>query len=105
MKQILEKRKDIAFYIKLFPLPMHKEAYGKSKAIVCDKNPLALLEAAFERKEIPKADCEKAKVIDENIALAGMLGITGTPAIILPDGVIVPGAVEADALIQMIDKK
>jgi thiol:disulfide interchange protein DsbC len=105
MKQILDKRKDIAFYIKLFPLPMHQEAYGKSKAIVCDKDPLALLEAAFERKQIPQADCEKAKVIDENIALAQKLGINSTPTIILPDGVLVPGAVEPDALIRMIDKQ
>jgi len=35
MKKVVSERKDIAFYIILYPLPMHKEAYGKSKAIIC----------------------------------------------------------------------
>ncbi|MFA4919149.1 MAG: hypothetical protein WC581_07855 [Thermodesulfovibrionales bacterium] len=46
---MLEERKDIAFYIKLYPLPMHKDAYGKAKTIVCEKS-LALLENAFAKK-------------------------------------------------------
>ena len=46
MKKVLEKRKDIAFFIKMFPLPMHKNAYDKSKAILCGKNPAALLDDA-----------------------------------------------------------
>ncbi|MDT8317758.1 MAG: thioredoxin domain-containing protein, partial [bacterium] len=29
IKKVVKKRKDIAFYVKPFPLPMHKEAYGK----------------------------------------------------------------------------
>jgi len=99
----LEKRKDIVFYIKLYPLPMHKGAYDKAKAIICE-NSLALLEDVFEGKQLPKPKCETTAV-DENIKLAGKLGITGTPAIILPDGGIVPGYKDADSLIQMIDKK
>lgn len=103
MKKVLEKRKDIVFYIKLYPLPMHKDAYDKAKAIICEKS-LALLENAFEGKQLPKPKCETTAV-DENIKLAGKLNITGTPAIILPDGGIVPGYKDADSLIQMIDKK
>lgn len=103
MKKVLEKRKDIVFYIKLYPLPMHKGAYDKAKAIICE-NSLTLLENAFEGKPLPKPKCETTAV-DENIKLAGKLGITGTPAIILPDGGIVPGYKDADSLIQMIDKK
>jgi thiol:disulfide interchange protein DsbC len=103
MKKVIEKRKDIAFYIKLFPLPMHKEAYAKSKAIVCEKS-LSLLEDAFERKTLPAPKCETS-AIDDNISLAKKLGISGTPAIILPDGRLLPGYLEADALIQQIEKK
>jgi thiol:disulfide interchange protein DsbC len=103
MKKVIEKRKDIAFYIKLFPLPMHKEAYAKSKAIVCEKS-LSLLEDAFERKTLPAPKCETS-AIDDNISLAQKLGISGTPAIILPDGRLLPGYLEADALIQQIEKK
>ena len=101
MKKVIEKRKDIAFYIILYPLPMHKEAYDKSKAIVCEKS-LAMLEDAFARKTLPKPSCE-TKLIDENIKLAEKLGINGTPAIILPNGGLVSGALDADALIKQIE--
>lgn len=103
MKKVISERKDIAFYIILYPLPMHKEAYGKSKAIMCEKS-MELLEAAFEKKPLPAPSCE-TKIIDENIKLAEKLGISGTPAVIFPDGTLVPGFLEAEAIIKQIDKK
>lgn len=103
MKKVLEKRKDIAFYIILYPLPFHKDAYEKSKAIICEKS-LAMLEDAFEKKDIPKAKCQTT-VIDDNIKLAQKYGINGTPAIILPNGLLLSGYREADELISLIDKK
>lgn len=101
MKQVVEKRKDIVFFIKMFPLAMHKGSYAKSKAIVCEKS-LKLLDDAFENKELPPAKCD-TQVIDNNIALAGKLGINGTPAIIFPDGRVVPGYMPADSLIKEVD--
>jgi thiol:disulfide interchange protein DsbC len=103
MKKVVAERKDIAFYIILYPLPMHKDAYGKVKAILCEKS-LDLLEAAFEKKPLPKPSCE-TKIVDENIKLAETLGISGTPAVVFPDGTLVPGAMEAEAIIKQIDKK
>jgi thiol:disulfide interchange protein DsbC len=100
MKKVVEQRKDIAFYIKMFPLPMHKGAYDKAKAIVCEKS-LALLEDAFANKELPKPQCD-TKVVDENIKLAEKLGISGTPALIFPSGRLIPGAVEAKTIIEQI---
>jgi thiol:disulfide interchange protein DsbC len=102
MKKVVAERKDIAFYIKLYPLPMHKDAYDKAKAIVCEKS-LALLEDAFEKKPLPKPKCETT-VVDENIKLAQKLGITGTPAMVFPDGKLVPGAMDAKTLIEKITK-
>ncbi len=104
MKKVLEKRKDIAFYIKLFPLvKLHPKAYEKSKAIVCEKS-LALLEDNFAGKNLPEPKCNATEV-DDNIKLAENLGISGTPAVILPDGVVISGAKDADSLILLIDKK
>jgi thiol:disulfide interchange protein DsbC len=103
MKKITKERKDISFYIKLYPLPMHKDAYAKAKAIVCEKS-LSLLDDAFERKPLPAANCETSS-IDDNISLAQKLGISGTPAIIMPDGRLIPGYLDADALIKAIEKK
>jgi thiol:disulfide interchange protein DsbC len=53
MKKVVADRKDIAFYIKLFPLKSNLEAYEKSKAILCEKS-LSLLEDAFAKKPLPK---------------------------------------------------
>jgi thiol:disulfide interchange protein DsbC len=102
MKKVIDKRKDIAFFIKMFPLPMHSGAYDKAKAIVCEKS-LKLLEDAFDKKLLPPPKC-KTTVIDDNIKLAEKLGIRGTPAIILPNGSIIPGYKDADSLISLIDK-
>ena len=99
---MIEKRKDIVFFIKMYPLPMHKGSYEKAKAIVCAKS-LSMLEDAFDKKTLPAPDCQTTAV-DDNIKLAEKLGIRGTPAIIMPNGILVPGYMEADALIAKIEK-
>ncbi len=101
IKKILEKRKDIAFYIKLYPLDIHPKAYEKSKTILC-KNSLKLLDDAFAGKELPKPDCE-AKELDENIRLGKSLGIGGTPTIIFPDGRVLPGYVDSATLLKLLE--
>ena len=100
MKKVIEKRKDIAFYIKMLPLKIHPEAYEKAKAIVCEKS-LTLLENAFEKKQLPKPKCETS-VIDENLKLGAEIGITGTPALIMQDGRLVPGFRDADSIIGLV---
>jgi thiol:disulfide interchange protein DsbC len=102
MKKVLEKRKDIAFLVMMYPLPMHKDAYKKSKSVVCEKS-LSLLDDAFSKKPVPEPTCETT-AIDDIINLAKKLGITGTPALILPNGNLVPGYKDADSLISLIDK-
>lgn len=103
MKKIVAKRKDIAFYIKFFPLNMHKDAYWKSKSILCNRS-LQMLEDNFGKKEIPRTDC-KTDEIDNSIKLAASLGISGTPAIILPDGRLRDGAMPEIELTEVIDGK
>jgi len=103
MKKVVEKRKDIVFLLKMFPLAMHKGAYDKAKSIACEKS-LELLNKALKNEEIPPAKCNST-VVDENIALAGKLGIQGAPTIVFPDGRVVPGYMPADELITEEDKK
>jgi len=103
MKRVIEKRQDIVFYIKLFPLKMHKDAYWKSKSIICNKS-MRMLEDNFEGKSIAKTDCATSE-IDANIKLAESLGISGTPAIVMPNGNIYSGAMPADKLIEMIGRE
>lgn len=100
LKKVIEQRKDIAFFIKMFPLKIHPAAYDKAKAIVCEKS-LALLNDAFDKKELPKPKCETS-VVDNNMKLAEELGITGTPALIMPDGRVMPGYKKANAIIELL---
>ena len=103
MKKVIKERKDIAFSIILYPLPMHKESYGKSKAIFCEKS-LDLLDDAFQRKPLPAATCETT-AIDDNIKLAERLGINSTPTLIFPNGMVASGALAAAEIIRWIDRK
>jgi thiol:disulfide interchange protein DsbC len=103
MKQIVAKRKDIAFYIKFFPLSMHKDAYWKAKSILCNRS-LKMLEDNYEKKEIPKTECATEE-IDNSMKLAASLGISGTPALILPDGRLRDGAMPEAELTDLIDGK
>jgi thiol:disulfide interchange protein DsbC len=101
MEKVLKERKDIAFYILLYPLAMHKDAYWKSKSIVCNRS-LKMLEDVFAKKEIPKPECD-TKEIDTNMKVAEGLGITGTPALVLPDGRIHNGTIQTKQLIDFIN--
>jgi len=101
IKKILGKRKDIVFYVKLYPLPIHPAAYDQSRAIDCAQS-TQMLEDAFADKKLPKPGCKSAEV-DDNLKLGRRLGISGTPAVILPDGRLIPGYVPADVLLGLID--
>ncbi len=68
LKKIVAQRNDVAFYIKLFPLVMHKDAYWKSKSILCSSS-LQMLEDNFEKKPIPAQDCN-SDAVDKTIELA-----------------------------------
>jgi thiol:disulfide interchange protein DsbC len=103
LQEVVQRDPDIAFWIKLYPLKMHPNAYATSKSIVCTKS-MTMLEASFEGKPVPPPLCE-TKAIDENIALAGELGINSTPTLILPDGVIAPGYKKADDLLRLLGSK
>jgi thiol:disulfide interchange protein DsbC len=100
MKKVVEERKDIVFLLKMFPLPMHKGAYEKAKSIVCEKS-LQLLEENFEKKPVPAPDCD-THVVDDNIRLAKELDITGTPTLVMPDGFVLLGGKDAEALIKLV---
>ncbi len=108
MKKIVDKRDDIVFYLKMFPIvQIHPQAYDKSKTIVCEESnekAIKLLEDVYAKKEIPKPTCNTT-VVDDNIALAKRLGINGTPTLIFGDGRMKSGAMKAEELIRLIEKR
>ncbi len=101
IKKVVAERKDIAFYLKLMPLPMHPDAFWKSQSILC-KSSVQWLEDNFVKKEIPKPDCDNKQEVEANIKLASELGITGTPTMVFPDGMVAIGGKDAKAIIDLV---
>ena len=100
MEKVLQERKDIVFYIFVYPLPFHEDAYWKSKSILCDKS-LKMLEDAYAGKEIPRLECDP-KEVDANIRIAAALGIRWTPTLVRSDGRTRNGLMLARQLIDFI---
>ncbi len=104
MKKVVAEHKDIAFFIKMFPLmKIHPKAYDKAKAIVCAKS-AQMLDDSLADKTIPPPSCETDQV-DKNIALAEKLGIRSTPTQIFPDGRVFPGFKDAKAIVEILNEK
>lgn len=100
LKKVVQLDPSIAFLIKLYPLQMHPNAYGKAKSIVCARS-LTLLEASFAGKPLPPPTCA-TEVVDQTLALAPTLGIQSTPTLVLPNGLVLPGYKPADELLKRI---
>lgn len=104
MQEVVKADANIAFQIKLMPLAMHPNAYGLSKTILCSANPLSVLESVFAGAPVAPSACPTTKV-DESMATAKQLGITSTPTLILPDGILLPGYKKAPDLLKALGSK
>lgn len=98
--KVIESDPDIAFYIKLFPLKSHPDAYRISKSVVCEGS-VSLLEDSFAGKEVPDPACE-TDAVDKTLALGEELGIRSTPTLVLPDGTILSGFKPSEKLLDLL---
>jgi thiol:disulfide interchange protein DsbC len=79
------------------------ESYRKAVAVWCAKDRQQAMTDAKAGKDVPEQDCKNP--VEEHVALADLMGISGTPALILPDGELLPGYVPADRLKAMLDEQ
>jgi thiol:disulfide interchange protein DsbC len=100
MKTVIEKEPEVAFYVKLYSRNNDPAVMEKAKSIICAKS-LALLESAYAGKPLPPADCG-TDAPGETLKLAGRLNIQGTPALVLPDGRVMTGYRNANALMELL---
>lgn len=98
----MEKRTDIAFYLKLTLIRRNPQIEKKSKAIVCSKS-LKVLDEGFEGKAIPMTECE-TKEPEENTRFMEANGLNGVPVTLFPDGSLQVGFVESQVLEARIDE-
>ena len=76
------------------------DSYQKMISVWCSEDRHKSLTQAKNGQNLPEAECETPVLAHH--ALGNALGITGTPALIFPDGRLIPGYVEVDQLAAML---
>lgn len=101
IKKAAAKDPDVAFLVMPYPRnPKDVATYRKCQAVICSKSE-KLLDDAYAGKALPEPDCNTGAV-DDTIRLTERLKIEGTPMMILPDGRMISGYMEAEALLALI---
>lgn len=75
-------------------------AYPKMVSVWCSPNPQRAITQAKNGQNLPTRDCDNAVL--EQHTLGNQIGITGTPAIILEDGTLIPGYLDLQTLTSMV---
>ena len=102
IKNVVARDPEVAFYVRVYSRNNNPKSIEKARAIVCgEKDSAKLLDDAFAGKKLPEPKC-KTKAIEETARLAKDLGIQGTPAMVLPDGRLISGYLQADALLELL---
>jgi thiol:disulfide interchange protein DsbC len=80
---------------------INTRSYFKAVSAWCADDRKQALTIAKTGVEIDNKSCENP--VDQHMAIAQQLGITGTPTLILADGTMLPGYLPADRLRQYLD--
>mgnify|MGYP000857258866 CR=1 FL=1 len=65
----------------------------------CSKNPQSLMNRFKRGENVPLAGCDRHPIFDQYM-LGQDIGVTGTPAIVLESGQLIPGAVSPERLVR-----
>ncbi len=63
--------------------------YNTLVSVWCAKDPREAMNLAKARKDVPQAECDNP--VSKQYALGQMIGVQGTPAIVLANGQLIPG--------------
>jgi thiol:disulfide interchange protein DsbC len=74
-------------------------SYNKAVSVWCAKDQKAAMTAAKKGQPIANATCDNP--IRKHMELGELMGIRGTPAIVLDTGMLIPGYVPPDRLVQL----
>lgn len=76
-------------------------SYNKAVSVWCADDRKAALTAAKAGKAIEERECDNP--VKSDMALGQQMGVTGTPALVLDNGSMIPGYVPADRLLGIIE--
>jgi thiol:disulfide interchange protein DsbC len=78
-------------------------SFDKAVSVWCEDDRRKALTEAKAGKEMPRAECNNP--VKEEYELGELVGVRGTPAIILEDGEMLPGYIPADRLAKALDAR
>jgi len=99
----LKKMKDVEVYNFIFNLPSHPEAYDKAKKVYCADNKGKALDRAMGGDDMKGYKLCKTDVVDSNIRLSREIGVTGTPHMILENGMSLRGFRKKEVIRQKLE--
>ena len=79
------------------------ESYKKALRVWCAKDRRAAMDIAMAGDPVPKSSSDCQNPVDDHMTLGAMVGVTGTPALVLDNGKLLPGYVPAKRLIKLLD--
>jgi len=95
---------DVTIYTFLYPIEsLHPGATQKAKAIWCAPDRVKAWNDFMLRRIGPEAHASCETPVDKIIEYGRSKGFNGTPTLIFADGEVIPGAVSAARLEQMLD--
>ena len=103
-KQIEEYNKlGIAMRYMAYPRSgVNTPSYYKAVSVWCAKDKQAAMTKAKSGETLPKANCDNP--IDEHMEAAKLVGVTGTPTLVLESGRVIPGYVEPKRLLKILEQ-
>lgn len=78
------------------------DAYKKAEAVWCSKDKAKAMTQAKNGTQVKSEQCNSP--VAQHYALGNIIGIRGTPALILEDGTLVPGYIPAARLSEALNK-
>jgi len=101
IEQTLEGIQDVTIYTFLMPLAsLHPQAAAKAEGVWCAKDRSQAWRSLMLDGRVTSGSCENP--IEANLAFAAEHGINGTPTLIFADGTVVPGAISAARIEQLL---
>ena len=75
-------------------------SFNKMISVWCSDDRKKTLSQAKNGQNLPESDCDTPVL--EHYALGNAIGITGTPALIFPDGRVIPGYMDVENLVALL---
>ncbi len=77
-------------------------SYFKAVSVWCADDKQEAMTKSKAGVTLPRAECDNP--VKKHMEAANLVGVTGTPTLVLENGRVIPGYVEAKRLIQMLDQ-